>query len=108
MFLFFLINTCQSVAWLISSSYLFEMPKLELMHLVCTEISSVEKEDLEAKEKGRQKNDSFLIISVMMLEICKKKKQNTTNVSSILAVGRCCHLIHGLLSKSYKLLHQHP
>jgi len=52
------------------------MPKLGLMHLVYIEISSVEKEDLEAEEKGRQKNDSFLIVSVMMLEICNNNKKN--------------------------------
>lgn len=51
------------------------MPKLGLMHLVCTEISSMEKEDLEAEEKGRQKNDSFLIVSVMMLEICNNNNK---------------------------------
>lgn len=77
------------------------------MHLVYIEISSVERENMEAEEKERQKNYSFFTVSNDIRDLPKKKPNKTTNVSSVLAVSRCCHLIHGLLSKNYNLLPQH-
>lgn len=73
MFQFFLINTCQSVERLSSSLYILQMPKLELMHLVYIEISSVEREDVEAEEKERQKNCSFLTASNDTRDLKEKK-----------------------------------
>lgn len=49
------------------------MPKLELMHLVYIEISSVEREDVEAEEKERQKNCSFLTASNDTKDLKEKK-----------------------------------